>query len=108
MLAKATAKGDPLPSNVVFHTIGTPTVRNPEALQITQDANGRRIVHLIMTKDWHAPFTLYLQGHYHPSDQSEAKRLKHRSGDFTVIDGQPYKKGISQPMLKSITTVEGI
>ena len=32
MLAKAAAKGEPLPSNVFFHTIGTPAVINPEGL----------------------------------------------------------------------------
>jgi hypothetical protein len=61
-----------------------------------------------MTKDWRAPITLYLQGHYHPSNQSEAKRLKQRSRDFAVINGHLYKKGISQPMLKCITEAEGI
>jgi hypothetical protein len=30
MLAKATTKGDPMPSDVFFHTIGTPVVKNPE------------------------------------------------------------------------------
>jgi ribonuclease HI len=108
MLAKAAATGDPLPYDVFFHTIGTPDVRNPEGLQITQDPDDRIIVHLIMTKEWRAPITLYLQGHYHPSNQSEAKRLKHISRDFTVIDGQLYKKGISQLMLKCTTSVEGI
>jgi hypothetical protein len=34
--------------------------------------------------------------------------LKHRSHDFTTVDGQLYKKGISQPMLKCIAAVEGI
>jgi hypothetical protein len=91
-----------------FHTIDTPAVRNPEGLQITQDLDGRKIVNLIMTEDWWAPITLYLQGHYHPSDQSKGKRLRHICRDFTVIDGQLYKKGISQPMLKCITEVEGI
>jgi hypothetical protein len=108
MLAKAAAKGKPLPSDVFFHTIGTPAIRNPEGLQITQDADGHRIVNLLMTEDWRAPITLYLQGHYHPSDQSEAKRLKHRSRDFAIIDSQLYNKGISQPMLKCITEAEGI
>jgi hypothetical protein len=79
MLAKSTKRR-------TSTTIGTPAVRNPEGLQITQDLNGRRIVNLIMIKDWQAPITLYLQGHYHPFDQSEAKRLKHRSRDFAVID----------------------
>jgi hypothetical protein len=88
MLAKAAAKGEPLPFDVFFHTIYTLAVRSPEGLQITQDLDGRQIVNLIMTKDWRAPITLYLQGHYHPSDQSEAKRLKHKSRDFVVIDRQ--------------------
>ena len=51
---------------------------------------------------------MYLQGHYHPSDINEAKRLKHRSRDFVLVGGQLYKKGISQPMLKCITETEGI
>jgi ribonuclease HI len=50
MLAKAAAKGEPLPSDMFFHTIGTPTVRNPKGLEITQDLDGRRIVNLIITK----------------------------------------------------------
>ena len=61
-----------------------------------------------MAEDWWAPITLYLQGHYHPSDQSEAKRLKHRSRDFAIVNGHLYKKGISKPMLKCITEARGI
>jgi hypothetical protein len=93
---------------VFYHVIGTPVVHNPEGLQITQDAEGHHIVNLIMTEDWRAPITLYLQGHYHPSDSNEAKRLNHRSRDFALVEGQLYKKGISQPMLKCITEIEGI
>ena len=61
-LAKAAARGEPLPSDVFFHTIGTPAVRSPEGLQITNDSEGHRIVNLIMTEDWRAPITLFLQG----------------------------------------------
>jgi hypothetical protein len=78
-LAKAAARGESLPSDVFFHVIGTPAVRSPEGLQITNDNEGHRIVNLIMTGDWRAPITLFLQGYYHPTDISEAKRLKHRS-----------------------------
>jgi ribonuclease HI len=78
-LAKAAAKGEILPSDVFYHIIGTPAVRHPEGLQVTNDAEGHHIVNLIMTEDWRAPITLYLQGHYHPSDVNEAKRLKHQS-----------------------------
>ena len=91
-----------------YHVIGTPVVRNPEGLQITQDAEGHHIVNLIMAEDWRAPITLYMQGHYHPTDRNEAKRLKHSSRDFAIVDGQLYKNGISQPMLKCITETEGI
>jgi ribonuclease HI len=56
-LAKAAARGEALPSDVFYHVIGTPSVRNPEGLQITNDAEGHRIVNLIMTEDWRAPIT---------------------------------------------------
>jgi ribonuclease HI len=71
-LAKAAAKGEALLSDVFYHVIGTPVIHNPEGLQITQDAEGHHIVNLIMAKDWRAPITLYLQGHYHPTDCNEA------------------------------------
>jgi hypothetical protein len=107
-LAKAAAKGEALPSDVFYHVIGTPAIHNPEGLQITQDAEGHRIINLLMAKDWQAPITLYLQGHYHPTDRNEAKRLKHGRRDFAIVEGQLYKKGITQPMLKCITETEGL
>jgi hypothetical protein len=71
MLVKVAAKGDPFPSDVFFHTIGTPDVNNPEGLLITQDPNDRRFVNLIMIEDWrcHTKFwkanqmrTMYMLG----------------------------------------------
>jgi hypothetical protein len=107
VLAKAAARGEALPSDVFYHVIGTPVVCNPEGLQITTNAEGHRIINLIMAEDWQAPITLFLQGYYHPGDVNEAKCLKHRSLDFTLIEGQLYKKRISQPMLKCVTETEG-
>jgi ribonuclease HI len=107
-LAKAAARGETLPSDVFYHIIGIPAVRNPEGLQVTNDTEGHRILNLIMTEDWWALITLFLQGYYHLSDINEAKSLKHRSQDFVLVGGQLYKKGISQPMLKCITETEGI
>jgi ribonuclease HI len=107
-LAKGAARGETLPSDVFYHVVCTPAVRNPEGLQVTNDVEGHRIVNLIMTEDWQAPITLFLQGYYDPSDVNEAKRLKHRSRDFVLFGGQLYKKGISQPMLKCVTETEGI
>jgi ribonuclease HI len=107
-LAKAAARGKTLPSDVFYHVIGTPAIRNPEGLQVTNDTKCHRIVNLIMTEDWRALITLFLQGYYDPSDINEAKRLKHRSRDFVLVGGQLYKKGISQPMLKCVTETKGI
>jgi ribonuclease HI len=59
-LAKAVARGEALPSDVLYHVIGTPAVRKSEGLQVTNDAEGHRIVNLIMTEDWRAPITLFL------------------------------------------------
>jgi ribonuclease HI len=59
-LAKAAPRGEALPSDVFYHVIGTPAVRRPEGLQITNDSEGHRIVNLIMTEDWRAPITLFL------------------------------------------------
>jgi hypothetical protein len=86
-LAKAAAKGEALPSDVFYHVIGMPAIHKPEGLHITQDAEGHRIVNLFMVEDWRAPRTLYLQGHYHPTNRNEDKRLKHRSKDFVIVEG---------------------
>jgi ribonuclease HI len=59
-LAKAAARGEVLPSDVFYHVIGTPAVRSPEGLQITNDTESHRIVNLIMTEDWWTPITLFL------------------------------------------------
>jgi ribonuclease HI len=61
VLAKAAARGETLPSDVFYHVVGTPAVRNPEGLQVTNDAEGHRIINLIMTKDWRVPITLFLK-----------------------------------------------
>jgi hypothetical protein len=90
-LAKEAARGETLPSDVFYHVIGTPADRNPEGLQVTNDTEGHHIVNLIMTEDWRAPITLFLQGYYHPSDVNEAKRLKHRSRDFILVGDQSTK-----------------
>jgi hypothetical protein len=58
-LTKAAVKGDPMPSDVFFQTVGALAVRDPD---------GQRIISLILIEDWRAPITLYPQGHYHPMD----------------------------------------
>jgi hypothetical protein len=76
-LAMAITRGDPMPSDVFFHMVGAPVVRDPDGLRITKDSINQRIISLIMTEDKRTPITLYLQGRYHHTDQVEAKILKY-------------------------------
>jgi ribonuclease HI len=98
-LAKAAARGEALPSDVFNHVIGTPAVRSPESLQITNDSEGHRIVNLIMTEDQRAPITLFLQGYYYPTDINEAKRLKHRSRTSRSSTTSFTRRGSANPCL---------
>lgn len=75
---------------------------------VIRDPDDQRFISLIMIEDWRGPIILYLQGHYHPTDQVEAKRLKYLSRRFTIIKGQLYTKVINQPLLKCITEIEGM
>jgi hypothetical protein len=43
-----------------------------------------------MIEYWRALITFYLQNHYHPTDLVDAKMLKYRSREFTIIEGQLY------------------
>jgi ribonuclease HI len=52
VLAKVAARGETFPSDVFYHVIGTPTVRNLEGLLVTNDAEGHHIINLIRTEYW--------------------------------------------------------
>jgi ribonuclease HI len=43
VLAKAATRGETLPSDVFYHVIGTPAIRNLEGLQVTNDAEGHAL-----------------------------------------------------------------
>jgi hypothetical protein len=98
-LAKAAARGEALPSDVFYHVIGTPTVRSPEGLQITNDTEGHHIVNLIMTKDWWASITLFLQGYYHPSDINEVKPLNTEARTSHSLRDNFTRRGSVNPCL---------
>lgn len=66
-LTQPAARGDPMPSNVFFQVV--------EAL-VVRELDDHKVASLIMTEDWRAPITLYLQGHYHPTDEPKSKKAK--------------------------------
>nr|KYP39221.1 Transposon Ty3-I Gag-Pol polyprotein [Cajanus cajan] len=51
-----------------------------------------------MTNIWN-----YLKDGALPTDKDEARKVRMRSAKFTIIDGELFKRGISTPLLKSLT-----
>jgi hypothetical protein len=49
----------------------------------------------------------YLRGHYEPKDELEEKRLKQRARGYTVVNGELYKSGVTEPWLCCITSEKG-
>jgi ribonuclease HI len=107
-LAKAAARGEALPSDVFYRVIGTPIVRSPEGLQITNDSEGHRIVNLIMTEDWRAPITLFL-ARILPSSRCQRGQAPQTPKSGLRSHRRPaLQEGVSQPMLKYVIETEGI
>jgi hypothetical protein len=48
----------------------------------------------------------YLSGHYEPQDELE-KRLKQRVRGYTVVNGELYKLGVTEPWLRCIISEKG-
>jgi hypothetical protein len=50
----------------------------------------------------------YLRGHYEPQDELEERRLKQRARGYTVLNGELYKSGVTEPWLRCITSKKGL
>jgi transposase InsO family protein len=50
----------------------------------------------------------YLRGHYEPQDDLEEKRLKQRARGYTVVNGELYKSGVTEPWLRCITSEKSL
>ncbi|XP_025664382.1 uncharacterized protein [Arachis hypogaea] len=53
-------------------------------------------------KSWTYPILQYLLNRTLPEDPKEGKRIKREAAGYTVVAGQLYKRGFSQPLLKCI------
>jgi hypothetical protein len=58
--------------------------------------------------DWRDEIMAYLRGHYEPQDELEEQRLKQRTRGYTVVDGELYKSGVTEPWLRCITSEKGL
>ncbi|XP_072076618.1 uncharacterized protein [Arachis hypogaea] len=51
---------------------------------------------------WMDPITNFLENGKLPEDEKEAKVLRREAARYAIIQGQPFKKGLSQPLLKCL------
>jgi ribonuclease HI len=97
-LAKAAARNQELPPDVFFEIIREPSIKDSRP----------KIVNVVDTPDWRAEIMAYLRGHYEPQDELEEKRLKQRARGYTVVNGELYKSGVTEPWLRCITSEKGL
>jgi hypothetical protein len=87
-LAKAVARNQELPPDVFFEIIRESSIKDSRA----------KIVNVVETPDWRAEIMAYLRGHYKPQDDLEEKRLKQRVRGYTIVNGELYKSGVTEPL----------
>jgi hypothetical protein len=97
-LAKVAARNQELPLDVFFEIIREPSIKEPRP----------KTVNVVKTPDWRAEIMAYLRGHYKPQDDLEEKRLKQRAQGYTVVNGELYKSGVTEPWLRYITSEKGL
>jgi ribonuclease HI len=94
-LAKAAANSEPLPPDVIYEVIKTPSIR-------------KRYLNHIRWEDWRSPIVAYLSGTFEPTSNIEYKRVEQRAKTYLLYKNELYKSGVTQPYLKCIPTHQGI
>ncbi|XP_020410598.1 uncharacterized protein LOC109946620 [Prunus persica] len=56
---------------------------------------------------WIDPILQFLQNQTLPANSAEARRVRHRSARYLIINGSLYKRGFSLPYLRCLTPDEG-
>ena len=54
------------------------------------------------TNSWMMPIVSFLQDRCLPLDNEEAKKIKKRAAEFTILNDTLYKRGFSMPYLKCV------
>jgi ribonuclease HI len=100
LLAKSTAQGLPLPSEVFFETIKAPSVELMERAVLA--------ISPVHSEDWRTEIISFLQGNCLSDDEAYNKRMEARTRPYVIIEGELYKHGVCSPLLKCLSRVEGI
>jgi hypothetical protein len=99
LLAKSTAQGLPLPSEVFFVTIKASSVELMERAVLT-------ISH-VHSEDWRTKIVSFLQGNCFLDDEAYNKRMVARTRPYVIIEEELYKHGVCSPLLKCLSRNEG-
>jgi ribonuclease HI len=100
LLAKSTAQGLPLPSEVFFETIKAPSIELMERAVLT--------ISPVHSEDWRTEIISFLQGNCLSSDEAYNKRMEARTRPYVMIEGELYKYGVCSPLLKCLSRTEGM
>jgi hypothetical protein len=100
LLAKPSAQGLPLPSEVFFETIKAPSVELMERAVLT--------ISPVHSEDWRTEIISFLQGNCLSDDEVYNKRMEARTRPYIIIEGELYKHGVCSPLLKCLSRTKGI
>jgi ribonuclease HI len=100
LLAKSVAQGLPLPSKLFFETIKAPSVELLERAMLA--------ISPIHSEDWRTEIISFLQGNCLSEDEVYNKRMEARTRPYVIIEGESYEHGVSSPLLKCLSRIEGI
>ena len=54
------------------------------------------------------PILNYLRDGSFPLDREEARSITYKAANYTIINGVPYKRGFSFPLLRCLRLEEGL
>nr|XP_025652340.1 uncharacterized protein K02A2.6-like [Arachis hypogaea] len=78
--------------SLIQEVVKTPSVSTTTSAHLTISNQG----------SWTYPILQYLLNGALPPDPKEEKRIKREAANYTIVAGQLYKRGFSQPLLKCI------
>jgi ribonuclease HI len=100
LLAKSAAQRLPLPSEVFFETIKSPSIELMERPVLA--------ISPVHSEDWRTEIISFLQDNFLSDDEVYNKRMEARTRPYVMIKGELYKHGVCSPLLKCLSRTEGI
>ena len=94
-LAKAVAQNFTLPPDVFIQSLTIKAIKEEEDHLVA--------LHTIYSEDWISPIFAFLSGSYKTLNKHEAKRMKARTRQYSIIGLDLYRRKIASTLLKCIS-----